>query len=378
MVKYIIIFSLLYSSTYCINDKYTNFGLKLFKNIINDAVNKNVIFSPFGVSMATSMLQLLTSENTRNELVTSMNYDIDHDNDKNIINSKYIFNDIFVDKSIYINNDISKKFFNKFKSTLKIVDFIKPNDIVLINKYIEDKTNKNIMNIIDTDSINHLTKMMLLNTMYFKSEWKDKFNPNNTFRGIFHKENGQDVTVQMMRKNFNNINVGKFKVPSIEKFEYTVIELPYKDKNISMYMVIPNDKKCSIYTISKYLSVNLINFWNKHMKKDFYNIIIPKFKYEYEINFKNLFNKVGIYDIFDSDKANFKPMTDDKIFINKALQRTKIIIDETGTEASAVTYIDAILKSVYEMIIFDRPFLFLIINKSNNAVYFSGIVNEPN
>ncbi|APG58220.1 serine proteinase inhibitor 1 [BeAn 58058 virus] len=306
-----------------------------------------------------------------------MKYDIKFDKEFNTTN-EYIFNDIFIDNKLTLKDNIEKRFVKKFKTSFKIVDFIKPHYIEFINDYIKEKTNNNIVNIINMDDLSFYTKMIILNTMYFKSEWKDKFNARNTYNGIFYKENGQEVRVQMMQKKFNNINVGTFKFPSQENYDYTVIELPYKDENISMYMIIPNDKKCSIYNISKYLSVNLINFWNKYMKKDFYDIVVPKFEYTYEINFKKLFNKVGIYEIFDSDKANFKSLTDDKIYVNKALQKSKIIVDETGTEASAVTYIEASVKSMYEMIIFDRPFLFLIVDKPTNAVYFSGIVNDPN
>ena len=66
-----------------------------------------------------------------------------------------------------------------------------------INKWCSDKTNGLVPEIIK--NVNPYMFAYLMNAMYFKSEWKQKFPKGNTSSETFTAENGAKTSVQMMK-----------------------------------------------------------------------------------------------------------------------------------------------------------------------------------
>ena len=67
-----------------------------------------------------------------------------------------------------------------------------------INQWVEEQTNKKITNIISPESISPLTKLVLVNAIYFKADWKVKFDKSKTEKGDFHVSPTQTVQTDMM------------------------------------------------------------------------------------------------------------------------------------------------------------------------------------
>jgi serpin B len=67
-----------------------------------------------------------------------------------------------------------------------------------INQWVEEQTNKKISNIITPESISSLTKMVLVNAIYFKGDWEVKFDKSNTEKGDFHVSPTKTVQTDMM------------------------------------------------------------------------------------------------------------------------------------------------------------------------------------
>ena len=67
-----------------------------------------------------------------------------------------------------------------------------------INQWVEEQTNKKITNIISPESISPLTKMVLVNAIYFKGDWEVKFDKSNTEKGDFHVSPTKTVQTDMM------------------------------------------------------------------------------------------------------------------------------------------------------------------------------------
>ena len=119
---------------------------------------------------------------------------------------------------------------------------------------------------------------------------------------------------------------------------------------------------------------------------------IPMFNYNYELNLMSDLNKLGITNIFDENKADLSNLTSKKAVINKALHKSTIEFSNSGIKAAAVTlmggagagecgfdYIFEIPKSKIEKIdlTFNKPYLYLIIDKKTKEVWFAGSVYEP-
>ena len=99
-----------------------------------------------------------------------------------------------------------------------------------MNKWCSEKTNGKINHIID--SINGI-EMILLNAVYFKSDWESKFKAKLTQLKDFKNSNGETVKVKTMYQEYGSINYyGDDKIQ--------IIELPYEDNHLSMVIILPN------------------------------------------------------------------------------------------------------------------------------------------
>jgi len=71
------------------------------------------------------------------------------------------------------------------------------------------------------------------------------------------------------------------------------------------------------------------------------------------------------------------------MYIEKVQQKSKIIVDEEGTEAAAVTSVEMFrCASAYNPerpvdIFFDEPFLYMIMDKERKVPLFVGIMDNP-
>ena len=117
---------------------------------------------------------------------------------------------------------------------------------------------------------------------------------------------------------------------------------------------------------------------------------IPMFNFDYELQLKDDLQKLGIKDVFDSSKADLSKLSTDKsTYISYASHKANIEFSNDGIKAAAVTGIggrgggDCGFYYFFDVPVekidlsFDKPYLFLIIDKSTNEVWFTGTVYEP-
>lgn len=116
---------------------------------------------------------------------------------------------------------------------------------------------------------------------------------------------------------------------------------------------------------------------------------IPFFKYDYELHLKDDLKKLGITDAFDSKKANLSNISSKNEYIEKAIHKANIDFSNEGIKAAATTVMGGIgstscgfdykYKVPVETIdlTFDKPFMYIIRDKSTGEVWFTGSVYEP-
>lgn len=102
--------------------------------------------------------------------------------------------------------DVKKEFLDllgkHFHSDVQQVDYSKPNEsAATINKWVEEKTKDKIKNLISPDSLNDLTRMVLVNAIYFKGNWLNKFDTELTEKKDFTDINGKVSQIDMMHMN---------------------------------------------------------------------------------------------------------------------------------------------------------------------------------
>ncbi|XP_042338301.1 leukocyte elastase inhibitor-like, partial [Plectropomus leopardus] len=104
----------------------------------------------------------------------------------------------------------SKKY---YKAELEPVDFIKAFDAarIQINGWVEEQTKGNIKDLLAEGLLDDTTVLVLVNAIYFKGLWNNKFEKESTVDAEFRINKTETKTVKMMRQS------GEFRLASIDE-----------------------------------------------------------------------------------------------------------------------------------------------------------------
>ena len=364
------------------------FQTSLFSHLYNKP-NQNLCISPLSIYQIMSLLSNGASGNTQKEIIQALIPDskIDiktqlklNDVNSNILrlydsNNKYVK----IANAILTKVKIKSHFLKFCKRYNALIDSLK--SVVQVNKWCSQKTNGKINHIID--EINEDTKMILLNAIYLKADWKYKFENKNSQKRQFKNSNNQIVEVDTMFQSFDNINY-------YENENIQMIELPYEDENLSMIIILPKKEKySSSLDYMKKEKLDYTKLINKLTLTSDVHLYLPKFKLEYKDSLVNAFKKMKMKLAF-SDNAEFPNLNESEpLKISQIIHKTFIQVDEKGTEAAAVTIIEmdeaCILidkeKKIKYMYV-DHSFIYMIKDKrikdtnGNNMMLFLGVVNN--
>jgi serine protease inhibitor len=301
-------------------------------------------------------------------------------NDRNIIyNGLTQLNDIYKkSKSISINSIILvspkiklKKNYIDMVSKIALIDKIDNNTVNKVNSWTSKNTNGMIKQILTPNDIDNYTMMILVNTVYFKSNWKMQFDKNLTEDKEFSTLIGQKI-VSMMRIEKEEFNY-------FENRNYQLIELPYNDPTVSMGFLLEKGYNDVLIPPTDLALLNNIN----KMKSVKCNVEIPKFTEETTIEPIDLMKFIGINKIFqNADCQDIIENNNDNnnIYISNIIQKTKIIVDEEGTEAASATALIAQNYSASSEIkepiinfIANHPFIYYIRHLPTNSILFTGV-----
>merc|ERR1711971_489456 len=122
---------------------------------------------------------------------------------------------------------------NGFQSDIREFNSNSLGSVQEINRYVEDVTNQKIKDLLADDDVDGLTRMVLINAVYFKANWQFAFNADETFESSFNSPEGSVDTEYMSREADVRMLVDKER-------QLQILELPYEDPNRSMLIVLPN------------------------------------------------------------------------------------------------------------------------------------------
>jgi len=244
-------------------------------------------------------------------------------------------------------------------------DFNDEKMVDAINAWVSKHTQKRIKTAID-EPIHPLTVMFLINTIYFKADWKTPFEKTNTFKDTFF--NTQTVQVDMMSiiEDF----------PYMENDDFQMISLPYKDESLSMIVILP--KSDNTLTLGSFMeAISQLDEVHVDLK-------MPKVKIEKEIAGVPLLQQLGMIDAFNSNLADFTKMAADAketgLHIADVVQKTFLQIDEKGTEAAAMTKVemrDESMPMSDVVMHVNRPYYVVIYDSIHQVISFMGFISNP-
>jgi serine protease inhibitor len=239
-----------------------------------------------------------------------------------------------------------------------------------INTAIEEQTRHKIKDLLPSGSINALTKLVLTNAISFKDGWANPFDSARTKEQDFFLSSGNSVEAQFMEQR-NTI------FPFYENDLATVLELPYHNGNFSMLIVLP---KTETPDPGRFLSsYPSWTFRPGRLRK----LQMPKFRIEHAVDPVSILKGFGMTDAFSEHKADFSGITKSvRLFISGIFHKAFIEVNEFGTEAAAATAAVVQAESSVEPVkefdfVANKPFVFIIRQRTNNTILFIGRVNNP-
>jgi serpin B len=251
------------------------------------------------------------------------------------------------------------------------VDFVSNQGVDAINQWVSQKTNGKIEKLFEQDSTDELTLLAITNTIYFKGEWEYPFVPGLTWDADFFVDKDKTVKVKMMNRRINPIN-------HMQNDLVQMIELPYKGDRLSMLVLLPSEKN-KISKLEEQLSVNNLNQWKSQMSETMAEVYLPKFAADTDYDLKSILQDMGMDIPFDKEKADLSGIAPyPGIYIDTAVHKAAVEVNELGTEAAAATGAMAKLQSGPPFTFrADHPFVYMIEDKSTGQILFMGRVMDP-
>lgn len=246
------------------------------------------------------------------------------------------------------------------------LDFSKSDDAVsTINGWCSKQTKGMVPKVLDQISPNAMA--FLINALYFKSEWEQKFPKDNTADESFTCEDKTVKKVKMMKLDGKTFGYG-------ENTVYQAVRLPYGNGAYAMSVLLPK-KGNTVHDIAASIAKEGVIFHGPGASAEV-DLWLPRFESKYHIRLNSILREMGMVRAFSPSGADLLAMFETPSYVDFVQQDTAIKVDEAGTEAAAVTVIGTRKNSIGppEKVVFhaDHPFLYLITESSTGAILFAG------
>ena len=378
----------------------SDFAFRLFRQVRNNqepmanGQQPSLVLSPLSITYALGMLNNGATGETQeqiNKVLGSVGADasqrcsIINSFCRKMIDASSTLDEktkVLIADNIYVNEargyhllpDFVQAAADYYDATPETRDFFDGETRNAINQWASDHTEGMIKEPLKESEFDPMVISYLLNALYFKSEWALPFDKKFTQEMPF---DGQEGMVDMMRQQ--------------EMFEYATSEvcqsvrLPYGNGAFQMTVLLPHAGK-SIDDVIGFLGYKEGNdeqdSWDPMTYKPYQvNLQLPRFETDTDQRLEEIMKALGMPRAFNPNDAQFdefaaKEGADDPIYISFMKQVAKIRVNESGTEAAAVTVIgmkdNAVPEQQYAEFIADRPFLYIISERSTGTIFFIG------
>ena len=265
---------------------------------------------------------------------------------------------LFSDNRFSVYDDYVNLFAQYYQADCSKLDFTSTEAVNAINGWCNQKTHGLIPTIID--QIPPTAVAYLFNALYFKAPWMNEFKKENTRDGDFTLSDGSKKKVPLM---FNQIKTSYAKTET-----YTAVSLPFSKGAYVMDVFLPAEGM-SIAQLAEVVDFRNVPWQNAEVA-----LTLPRFEVSSDFDSLNsILQALGIHRIF-TDEAELSQLSPvDNILISNIFQKARIIINEKGGEAAAVTGAQITL-TCFSALPFtaNRPFLYCIREVSSDALFFVG------
>ncbi|QMU29641.1 serpin family protein [Adhaeribacter radiodurans] len=360
-----------------------DFAFRAFTALRTEENGNNLFISPLSISSALTMTYNGADGSTKEAMRQTLGFEPQSDAEINLAYKSLSELLVNMDKKVTFNAANSIWYAQQyqllapfiqnnqdyFNATVQGLDFASTTAKNTINNWVKDKTQGKIEGIVESIRPEHV--LFLVNAIYFKGTWTYPFTKNLTKPGPFQKEDGTTVNVDFM-----TMKKGRYLLYQDAKQQ--VIDLPYGNRQFSMTIIVPKAQN-TVQDIAGSLSSSQLANWLSSADSSSLELQMPKFKLEYKKELSETLTQLGMGEAF-TKQANFSRMLSNSnqgLAISEVMHKAFVEVNEEGTEASAATSVGVVLTSMPSIIQVHRPFIFMIREKSSNAILFIGQLMNP-
>ena len=368
-----------------------DFAFNLFREVT--AENGFNILSPLSIVYALGMLNNGATGETQQQINKVLGFADTGAEGINAFCRKMLTKALYIDpttklniaNNIYFNTSMGYELNPMFLQLAKenyeaepeLRDFHDGKTMDVINQWCSDHTEKMIEKVLNEDTFNPSAISYLLNAIYFKGNWRLEFKEENTKEepfGIAAAEGALSATEVQKVPMMHQENEFAY----TENDECQAVSLPYGNGTFAMTVLLPREGK----KITDVLQTLTAESWTQQYRWQNETAIVdlklPRFEADTDLRLNDIMSRLGMPKAF-TYKAEFPNFCNTDTYIGVMKQVAKIKVNETGTEAAAVTVIGV------DMACFDpepeprhvefhatRPFLYIISDKGTGAILFIG------
>jgi serpin B len=361
------------------------FSFGLWKTINAAQRDSNVFVSPLSVSFALGMTMNGAANQTYDEMRSALKFgtaslaSIDSGY-KSLIallmgldpsTTMQIANSIFYRAGFPFNQSFLDDASKWFDAEVKSQNFADQTAaLTAINGWANTKTNGRIPKVLDEIKADDV--MYLLNAIYFKGSWREKFDPALTRDAPFHPATGGDQPAKLMSR--------EAKMAYAETNAFQAVDLAYGDSAFTMTVLLPKSGN-DVESVAASLTPDAWQSLTSSFQTRLVNLALPKITFSWKRSLKDDMKALGMRAAFVPDGADFSRMstsTGTHLYISLLKHDTFVAIDEVGTEAAAVTTVGITLTSapVVTQMRVDRPYIFVIRERLSGTVLFMGKITR--
>jgi serpin B len=365
----------------------TSFAFDLYRKLA--LAQGNVFFSPYGISTALAMTYAGARGNTEKEMAGTLKFSLGqtelHPNfakmDAQLKKAEQSGVRLSIANSLWPQKDYP--FLDEYLALMKThygvlvtaVDYRGGRDAAResINRWVANKTQDRIRDILMPTDLTGMTRLVLVNAIYFKGKWASQFRAGNTETAPFHVAPGKTIQIPMMTQT---LECRYASLPAMD-----VLELPYAGDGLSMIVLLPKQLD-GIQKVESELSADNLARWFGALREQKVLVFLPRFKTTCRFGLNDTLAAMGMVDAFSDTRANFAGMDgrSDWLYISAVIHKAFVEVNEEGTEAAAATAVVMATKSAParpSTFRADHPFVFLIREKRTGSILFAGRLSDP-
>ena len=245
-----------------------------------------------------------------------------------------------------------------------------------INSWCKENTRGLIPEMLDTPMPDD-TRLALLDAIYFKGDWVAAFDASNTAQRPFIKEDGTELQADTMsmwgeEQQYLHSELGEG------------VLLPYQGGDFGYVAILPNEGT-KVRELYRQLTPEAVAELLESRETETCSLRLPKYEIDFDRKLNDSLQAMGLVRAFDQNLAELSGLGQTEmgnpLYISLVRQKAVFRVDEKGTEAAAVTIVEArdgcASMSEPRELYFDRPFVYMILDLETQVPLFVGIMDNP-